>query len=415
MGSVPEVFGAFLRLGCTSFGGPVAHLGYFHREFVTRRAWLDEGAWASTVAMCQLLPGPTSTQVAFSLGMRRAGMTGAVAAWAAFTLPSAAVLAAAGAGLVAAGAGIADAGWLAGLRAVAVAAVARAAWSMARALGGAGQVAGAVACGVAVLVLGRFGGGMAGTVAQVGVIVAAAAAGIAMDRSARASVATAAPHATEAAGVPPGDAAGRGPLARMHGTIAALALAALLALSFATAGAPPVAQAAATCVRAGSLVVGGGHVVLPLIERPFVEHGWLTEGAVIAAYALAQAVPGPLFTMASFLGAAMGQPAGPWAAAGAAALLTACVFAPGLLLVVAAMPAWKAIAGARAARGALRGAMVAVTGVMAAALADPVIPEGVTGAATACIAAGSLALLANPRVPVAAVVALAALAGALLA
>lgn len=415
MGTVREVLGAFLRLGCTSFGGPVAHLGYFHREFVTRRAWLDEGEWASTVAMCQLLPGPTSTQVAFTLGMRRAGTMGAVAAWAAFTLPSAAVLAAAGAGLVAAGAEVAGAGWLAGLRALAVAAVARAAWSMARALGGAGQVVGAVACGAAVLALGRLGGGMSGTIAQVGVIVAAAAAGIAMDRPTRSAVPKAAPHAADTTGIASGDAPRRGPDARLHGTIAALGLATLLALSFATAGAHPLAQAAATCVRAGSLVVGGGHVVLPLIERPFVEHGWLPEGAVIAAYALAQAVPGPLFTMVSFLGAAMGQPAGPWAAAGAAALMTACVFAPGLLLVVAAMPAWNAIAGARAARGAMRGAMIAVTGVLAAALADPVVPAGVTGFATAFIAAGSLVLLANPRVPVAAVVALAALAGAVLA
>jgi chromate transporter len=414
MGSVAEVIGAFLRLGCTSFGGPVAHLGYFHREFVTRRSWLDDGQWASTVAMCQLLPGPTSTQVAFSLGMRRAGLMGAMAAWAAFTLPSAAVLAAAGAGLVAGGTEISGAGWLAGLRALAVAAVARAAWSMARALGGGGPLIGAAACTVAVLAVARAFGGVAATAAQVGVIVAAAAVGIAMDRGDRAT------GTSRGAGAVRGAAANatvaREPAtARLHGSVAALMLAALVALSFASAGAPPVVQAAATCLRAGSLVVGGGHVVLPLIERPFVEHAWLPEGTVIAAYALAQAVPGPLFTMVAFLGAALGQPDGPWAAAGAAALMTASVFAPGLLLVVAAMPAWNAIAGARAARGAMRGATVAVTGVLVAALADPVVPAGITDFTTACIAAGSLALLARPRVPVVAVVALAALAGALLA
>jgi chromate transporter len=404
MAAAGEVLGAFLRLGCTSFGGPVAHLGYFHGEFVARRGWLTEQEWASTVAMCQLLPGPTSTQVAFALGLRRAGLAGAVAAWAGFTLPSAAALAAAGAGLAGMGAATAGAGWLAGLNALAVAAVARAAWTMARALGGPVRVAAAAACGVAVLALSRTLGDAAAGLAQAGIIVAAAGVGVALGRRG---------PATEGPGPAPSADAAEGPW-RMRGTVAALALASILALSFALEGAGPVAQAAAKCAQAGSLVVGGGHVVLPLVERPFIEHGWLDRGTVIAGYALAQAVPGPLFTMVSFLGAAMAQPTGPWQALGAAALLTACVFAPGLLMVLAAVPAWRALSRAAWTAGAMRGATAAVTGVLAAALVDTVAPAGVTGAATACIAAGSLALLSMPRVPVVAVVALAAAAGALL-
>jgi chromate transporter len=351
VGGAAEVFSAFLRLGLTAFGGPVAHLGHFRRELVARRRWLDDAEYADTVALCQSLPGPTSSQVGFAIGLRRAGIAGGVAAWLGFTLPGAAALGAAGWAL----AGVPDGWWTVAVQAVAAAVVANALLGMARMLlPTAAHAALATAAMVVVFAAERAAGDARG-LAQPAVIAAGAIVGSLAFRGA----APAGPAASSPCPVP-----------RAASALAALLFVGALALPPLAAGAPPAAQAAAACTRAGSLVFGGGHVVLPLLEAPFESNGWLAPGQVTAGYALAQAVPGPLFSMASYLGAAMGAGDGAWHSAGAAALLTAAIFLPGLLLVVAALPAWDRLRAAPGARAALAGANCAVVGLLAAALAD---------------------------------------------
>lgn len=403
--AVIEVATAFLRLGCTAFGGPFAHLGYFRAEFVERRRWLTDAAWTDTVAMCQVLPGPSSTQTAFAIGLRRAGIAGGIAAWAAFTLPSAVVMAAAGAGVVTVGATAGSPGWIAGLRALAVAVVARAAWAMAKAcLRRPAAWLGAIACTMVVLAAARSTSSAVAVFAQPAVIVAAAATAMLAGRRGGAPA------------IAPAGLAGPDPLAvpRSASAVALLVFLGLLALAAFAPLASPIARAGASTYGAGALVFGGGHVVLPLIERPFVERGWLDASTVIAGYALAQAVPGPMFTMATFLGAAIGQPNGGAASAWGAAFLTVAVFMPGLLLVVAVEPAWRRLRALPALSAAVGGASIAVTGVLAAALIDPVLPAGITDLSGAAIATASLALLGVRRVPVPAVVIGAAAAGQLL-
>jgi chromate transporter len=351
-----ETFLAFLRLGLTSFGGPVAHVGYFRREFVERRRWMDDAEFADTVALCQFLPGPTSSQVGFSIGLRRAGLAGGLAAWAGFTAPSAVALGIAGCLL----AGAADPRWLRALEGVAILAVAHALVGMARSLAPtAGRAALAVAMAFAVFAAERADAPWRASV-QPAAIAAGAIIGAVAFRA--------------AAGMAP---AGRGcapsPVPRAASALAAVLLAGALALTALAGTAPPLVQAAAACVRAGALVFGGGHVVLPLLQEPFAAGGWLGGDQVVAGYALAQAVPGPLFTMASYLGAAMGSAGGPLAAAQGAAVLTAAIFLPGLLLVLAALPAWHRLRAIPGARAALAGAGCAVIGMLAAALAGLVL------------------------------------------
>jgi chromate transporter len=403
--AVIEVATAFLRLGCTAFGGPFAHLGYFRAEFVERRRWLTEPAWTDTVAMCQVLPGPSSTQTAFALGLRRAGLAGGIAAWAAFTLPSATVMAAAGAGVVTVGATEGSMGWMAGLRALAVAVVARAAWGMARAsLRRPAAWFGALACALAVLVAARSASSTIAVFAQPAVIVVAAVVAMVAGRG----------DASRAEAIPVVRAPDPIAVPRSASVLALVAFLALLALAVFAPLAPPMARAGAASYGAGALVFGGGHVVLPLIERPFVERGWLDASTVITGYALAQAVPGPMFTMATFLGAALGQPHGGAASAWGAAFLTVAVFLPGLLLVVAVEPAWRRLRALPGLSAAVGGASIAVTGVLVAALVDPVLPAGITDLRSAAIAIAALVLLGMRRVPVPAVVIAAAAAGQLL-
>lgn len=389
-GTVAEVFGAFLRLGLTSFGGPIAHLGYFREEFVARRRWLDESAYADLVALCQFLPGPASSQVGFALGLRRAGFAGALAAWTAFTLPSALVLLAFALGLAAFD-GPAAAGALHGLKLVAVAVVAQAVWGMARSLAP-DRVRASIAVGAVILIA------AAGTAhAQVAAIALGAAAGWIACRDAPAP-------STGLLGfsVPRGLA-----LAALAVFLALLVIAPVIARQ----GGPAIALFDAF-YRAGALVFGGGHVVLPLLEAEVVAPGWVAPDAFLAGYGAAQAAPGPLFTFAAFLGAAATH--GPGGVAGAAIALVA-VFLPGLLLVTGALPFWDALRLRAWAQGLVRGANAAVVGVLAAALYDPVWTGAVRTAADFAFALAAFVALVAWRASPWSVVLAAAVAGAALA
>ncbi len=387
-GQAAEVFRAFLKLGLTSFGGPVAHLGYFRDEFVTRRGWMTETEYADLVALCQFLPGPASSQLGFAIGLMRAGWGGALAAFLAFTLPSAALMLA----LALTAARIEGAlapGLLHGLKLVAVAIVAQAVWGMARSLC---PDAARATLAVAAVALLAAAPGAAGMMAA---ILLGAAAGAALGRG----------QAT--AGAPPPL-----PVSRRAG------LAALLAFALLLAGLPllaPLGQGFALVdgfYRAGSLVFGGGHVVLPLLQAETVARGWLSHDSFLAGYAAAQAVPGPLFAFAAWLGAAMGP--APNGIAGAA-LALAALFLPGFLILIAALPFWNHLRRDARAQSAMQGANAAVVGILAAALHDPVFSGAVTGKADFALALACLVALTVWKMPPWAVVLGGAAGGAALA
>ena len=362
-----ETFAAFLRLGLASFGGPIAHLAYFHREFVGRRRWMDAAEFADTVALCQFLPGPTSSQVGFAIGLRRAGIAGGLAAWTAFTLPSAVIMATAG-WMLAAAPDVQDQGWLAGLRSFGAAVVAHAVLGMVRTLAPtAGRLALAAAVAGALLAAERWmGAGGAAALLQPGAIALGALVGVAALERAAAP----AGGSTDGTPVPARPPA----LPRRTAALALAAAVGLVVLASIPWNGPAIAAAAARCVQAGALVFGGGHVVLPLLEQPFTSAGWMDRETVMSGYALVQAMPGPLFTLASYLGAEMAAPHGAPAAFAGALLLTLSVFLPGILLVVAAVPAWTRLRTVPRLRGALAGANCAVIGLLAAALAQDVVP-----------------------------------------
>ncbi|MEY9211996.1 chromate efflux transporter [Thermobifida halotolerans] len=390
-GTVGEVFGAFLLLGLTSFGGPVAHLGYFREAFVVRRRWLTETAYADLVALCQFLPGPASSQVGMAIGLRRAGYAGMAAAWVAFTLPSAALLAAFALGVQAVGAQP-GAGWLLGLKAAAVAVVAHAVVGMATSLAsGRRQATIAVASLVLVLLL-------PSTLSQVAAIALGAALG--------AVWLTTAPPAD-------GDAAAPGVPVRRTTALACLAVFAALLAGLPLLAALTGNTALATAdgfYRAGSLVFGGGHVVLPLLEAEVVGTGAVDHESFLAGYGAAQAVPGPLFTFAAYLGALLPVAANPLLGA---ALALAAIFLPSALLVVGTLPFWEQLRTAAHARRAVAGAGAAVVGILAAALYDPVFVQGVVSPATMAVAAVAFVALAVWRAPAWAVVLAASAVGAL--
>ncbi|WP_017591794.1 chromate efflux transporter [Nocardiopsis potens] len=397
-GSAAEVFGVFLRLGLTSFGGPVAHLGYFREAFVVRRGWIGEQAYADLVALCQFLPGPASSQVGMAIGLRRAGFAGMAAAWTAFTLPSAVLMAAFAFGVQAVGAQD-GAGWLLGLKAAAVAVVAHAVMGMASTLA-AGKRRAAVAVGAMVLVL-----LLPSAVGQLAAILLGAAAGLLWLRG------PAAPGtAPEAGGGADGGPAA--PVGRRRALAFLGAFAVLLAgLPVLAAAVPAPATALADgFYRAGSLVFGGGHVVLPLLQAEFVGGGAVDRESFLAGYGAAQAVPGPMFSFAAYLGALMPVAGSP--AAGAAVALVA-VFAPSALLLAGVLPFWERLRAAAWARGAMAGAGAAVVGLLGAALYDPVFTEGVTSARTMAVAAAAFAALAVWRAPAWAVVLVAGAVGLL--
>jgi chromate transporter len=355
VGSVSEVFRAFLKLGLTSFGGPIAHLGYFRDELVVRRRWIDDAGYADLVALCQFLPGPASSQVGFALGLLRGGPLGALAAWTAFTLPSALVLLAFAYG-AAAFEGPVGTGVIHGLKVVAVAVVAQAVWGMARTLAPDRERASIAAAAVLAVVF------IGGSVGQIGAIVFGGLAGLWLCRGAPA---TSVGHLTF-------------PVSRGAGAACLIAFCGLLVFL-------PVVAAALDAqglrlfdafYRAGSLVFGGGHVVLPLLRAEVVNPGWVSHDAFLAGYGAAQAVPGPLFTFAAYLGAVMmPEPNG---LAGAAIGLVA-IFLPGLLLVVGSLPFWDAFRTRPVAQAAMRGTNAAVVGVLGAALYDPVWTSAVLG------------------------------------
>lgn len=385
-GSLGEIAWTFLRLGCVSFGGPVAHLGYLRAEIVERRRWMDDARYGDLVALCQFLPGPASSQVVFALGMHRGGLAGALVASIAFTLPSAALMLGFAYGLARVGE-LARAGWLHGLKLAAVAVVAQAVWGMGQKLC-TDRARASIALGAAALLL-----ALPGALAQVGVIAAGGVAGYVLYRGEIAA---------------PSDPASAPPSSRRAG---ALALALFFALLIVL---PIVARATGdrtwialdAFYRAGSLVFGGGHVVLPLLRAELVPRGLLGDEQFIAGYGAAQALPGPLFALSAYLGAAM-RP-GPWAFADGLAALAA-IFLPAWLLVAGALPFWERLRAAPWAKAALAGANAAVVGVLLAALYDPVIVQGVHGradAAAALIAFGALERWKAP--PWAVVLALAA-------
>ncbi|MFS8978044.1 chromate efflux transporter [Cupriavidus necator] len=362
------VFLIFLRLGLTSFGGPVAHLAYFREELVRRRRWISESAYADVVALCQCLPGPASSQTGIALGLARAGYAGALAAWIGFTLPSAL-------GMILFALGVSHYGMTAapgvlhGLKLVAVAVVAQAVWGMSRSLCiGLVRIAIMVVAAAAVLAL-------PGPWTQVAVMAVAAVAGIALLRPALAG-------AHEPLGLP---------VTHRAGALALIVFALLLA------GLPLLAQVIAdpgmrmfdAFYRAGALVFGGGHVVLPLLDAEVVAPGWVGKETFLAGYGAAQAMPGPLFTFAAFLGASMKMP--PTGFAGGL-LCTLAIFLPGALLVVGALPFWESLRRSRRAQAALAGVNAGVVGLLLAALWDPVWTSAVQGPLDIVLVA--LALLA---------------------
>ncbi len=342
------VFLIFLRLGLTSFGGPIAHLAYFREEFVARRRWLSEQAYADLVALCQFLPGPASSQVGMALGLGRAGPVGMLAAWLGFTLPSAFALTLFALGIARHGDALAPA-TLHGLKVVAVAVVAQAVWGMARNLcPDAPRVTLLAAATCLVLAFPHAW-------SQVAVIMAAGVAGLLLFR--------------------PPPAAAHEPLPIAVGRRTALAaltlfFVLLVGLPFLARLLPDHAVAMVdTFYRAGSLVFGGGHVVLPLLQAEVVPSGWVGEDVFLAGYGAAQAVPGPLFTFAAFLGASSTVAPGGWTGALLALL---AIFAPSFLLVAGTLPFWEALRRNARAQAALAGVNAAVVGLLLAALYQPV-------------------------------------------
>ena len=374
-GSALEVLGAFLKLGLMAFGGPIAHLGYFRQEFVARRRWLDEAAYADVVALCQFLPGPASSQVGFTIGLMRAGALGALAAWVGFTLPSAVLMTAFAFGAGAMKGPLAD-GLIHGLKLVAVAVVAQAVFGMAKTLTPDAKRA-AIAVGAAVLVTVA-----PATVGQVGAIALGVPAGVILCREA-------------------GDPSPGADLLKVPRRVGVAALAILLLFLIGgpileTATGDPTLARFDAFYRSGALVFGGGHVVLPLLKSAVVDPGWISQDSFLAGYGAAQALPGPLFTFAAYLGAVMRQP--PNGVAGAA-LGLAALFLPGLLALVAALPFWGRLRTRPVAQAAMRGANAAVVGILATALYSPVWTSAVLGRADFAAALVGFVLLTSFKTP----------------
>jgi chromate transporter len=388
-GSPAEVWRVAIRLGLTSFGGPIAHIGYFRREYVERQRWLDEHAFADLVALCQFLPGPASSQLGIAIGTRRAGVAGGFAAWLGFTLPSAIALLAFG--LLTTSVDVSGAGWIHGLKLAAVAVVAQAVFLMARTLTP-DWPRRLVGLGAAAISL-----AWATPFSQVAIIAGGALVG---------KLVLTAPLA------PPTFVASS-PVSRRMGVMALAGFFGLLA------GLPLVraidGQSAAlfeSFYRAGSLVFGGGHVVLPLLHASVVDPGWVTADQFVAGYGAAQAVPGPLFTVAAYLGT-VASPA-PNGVIGATIALAA-IFLPSFLLIFGALPFWDRLRRATGFRRALTGTNAAVVGILLAALYTPIWTSAIRAPIDVAAAGAALALLLTGRVPTIVVVGLSALAGQLVA
>lgn len=388
-GRIREIFLAFLALGLTSFGGPAAHLGYFRNEFVARRRWLSEQDYADLVALCQFLPGPASSQVGFALGLQRGGGWGAAAAWTAFTLPSAIILVA-----FALSASLLDGpvsqGIIHGLKVAAVAVVSHAVLGMARTLCPDQQSAGIALAAVLLVV---FVGGTAG---QISAITLGALAGLALCQS---SDDGAAGHA----GLSVSAATGR-----LTTVLYVLLLAGLPLLVWLTPS--TLLEMLDGFYRTGALVFGGGHVMLPLLEAEVVQTGWVTADEFLAGYGAAQAIPGPLFTFAAYLGAVMG-PSAPiiWAL-----LAMLAIFLPGMLILLAVLPHWNNFRRWHRAQALMRGANAAVVGILGAALYQPVFTSAIVGPGEFALGLTGFMLLSIWKLPAWAVVIVMATGGVLL-
>lgn len=390
-GSALEVLLVSTRLGLTSFGGPIAHLGYFRDEYVGRRKWLDEQSYADLVALCQFLPGPASSKVGIAVGIARAGLLGGLVSWIGFTLPSAAALVAFAYGVGALGAG-GDAGWLHGLKIVAVAVVALAVWGMARALCPDRERATIAILGAMIALAWPTVGG------QVLPIVLGGLIGWRL--------------------LPP--VAAPPEIHQPFRVSRALGIVCWTLLFGLLAGLPLLRQAVPSqplamfdsFFRTGSLVFGGGHVVLPLLQAEVVGPGWVANEQFVAGYGAAQAVPGPLFTFAAYLGAVMGpEPNG----LGGAALALVAIFLPAFLMTVGALPFWAFLRALRAFQSALRGINAAVVGLLLAALYSPVWTSAIHAPKDFALGLVCFGLLAFWKWPPWLVVVLAALGGAALA
>ena len=386
-----EVFLVFLRLGLTSFGGPIAHLGYFHDEFVVRRRWLDEKTYADLVALCQFLPGPASSQVGIAVGLSRAGYAGSIAAWSGFTMPSAIALVLFAYGVTAIG-GTLGSGWLHGLKIAAVAVVAQAVLAMMRTLAPDRERA-TLAVAAAALVL-----AVPSAWSQVGAIVLGGIVGAILLRTSTPVDSISLPH----------------PVSRTVGSLAlGVFLVLLIGLPLLAAAIPSQSLGLFEAFyRAGSLVFGGGHVVLPLLQASVAPPGWVSNDAFLAGYGAAQAVPGPLFTFAAYLGAVMGPEPNGWIGA---TLCLIAVFLPSFLLVIGALPFWDEVRRYPSAQAGLAGINAAVVGLLLAALYNPVWTAGITNAVDFGLGIIAFLLLFMWRTPPWLVVVISAVGGAIVA
>ncbi|MFA7664685.1 MAG: chromate efflux transporter [Burkholderiaceae bacterium] len=387
-----EVFLAFLKLGISAFGGPVAHLGYFHTEFVERRRWLDEGSYADLVAVCQFLPGPTSSQVGIALGLRRAGWPGALCAWLGFTLPSALLLVAFAYGITH-HAGLATSGAVQGLKIVAVAVVAQAVMNMARTLCPDRLRAGLALLAALIALALPWAAGQVGAMLIAGLLGRLLIEHAPLECSPQAAAASA------------------GPGVSRRSAVLALGLFAGLLL-----GLPVVASTTGSAgwalidgfFRAGSLVFGGGHVILPLLQAVVVPTGVVDNAQFLAGYGAAQAVPGPLTSFAAFLGTVAHGPLSGWSGG---LVLLAVIFAPSFLLVAGVLPFWDALRQRAGIRPALAGINAGVVGILLAALYDPVWTGAIHGRLDFGLGLAAFGLLVYGRLSPVIVVGLGALAG----
>jgi len=385
--SVLTIFTVFLKLGLTSFGGPIAHLGYFRQEFVERRKWMSDRVYADLVALCQFTPGPASSKVGIGIGLSQAGLPGALAAWIGFTAPSALALILFAFG-VAAFADDLNTGWLHGLKVVAVAVVAQAVWGMARNLTPDAQRFSLAVGASFIAMLFPSSSGQIGAILM-GAVVGMLWLGAKVDET---------------------DVDMRVSVGKTAGTISLLLFFGLL-IGLPIIGSIHQSQTIAlfdSFYRSGSLVFGGGHVVLPLLQSEVVPTGWISNDAFLAGYGAAQAVPGPLFTFAAYLGVIMGPEPNGWAGA---AICTAAIFLPAFLLTIGVLPFWNSVRRFRMVRSALVGVNAAVVGLLLAALYHPVWTSAIQAPSDFALGLAAFALLVFWKLPPWVVVMLSAIAG----
>ena len=381
---IVRLFFIFLKLGLTSFGGPLAHLGYFRQEFVVKRGWFNEQAYIDMVALCQFLPGPASSQVGMAIGLSRAGIGGALASFLGFSLPSALALTLFALGLQDHGAQLGTS-WMHGLKVVAVAVVAQALWGMGKTLAPDARRASIAVAAATLAAL------MPSSLAQIAAIVIAGLGGMLILQ----------------APVVPHDSALDMPVSRLASVLSLILFVLLLSLLPVlshTSGSYPL-QLLSGFYRAGALVFGGGHVVLPLLQAQVVPSGWVSNDIFLAGYGAAQAVPGPLFTFAAFLGAISAPAPHGWVGAGIATL---AIFLPGFLLIVAAAPWWQLLRRYDLVRRAMLGVNAAVLGLLLNAFYQPVWTSGIHSAADFCLGISAFLLLVHWKWPPWLVVALSA-------